>query len=469
MNIDSIISITLSREAQAPSARGFGTIGLLAYQGPWAPGEYQRLYAANASGLAQMVSDGFATTDPAYYMAQALVAQNPHPPEMRILRRLTPFRQHLHIEPDVGGVVPPAGTDIVVAIELAGVTRTYTRTSAGVSKNAEAMAIAALINADAAGWGTAGSTQFVCSVTGAGAGDYIEIQAVNALPVPGPGGLGLLWYVPVCTSALYRDVTPDPGLAADFALIRTLGTTDYYGVVMDSAGAGELVGLATVVETQVAIAGYATRDSRAITATGEPLSTLAAANREHTWGIAHQGDLREYPAVALMARGLAVEPGLATWAFTVRLSGVTASALTDNQVAEAQGHNGNTYTDIAGWDSIFPGAMASGEFIDIVTLGHWVTVRVQEEIIRILATRPKIPYTDKGVSDIKAACFSVVRRQMADDDSRGLLKGSELFTAPKVADVSAVDKTNRYLPDCTLSAEFVGAVHTVGLGINLRY
>ena len=54
-----------------------------------------------------------------------------------------------------------------------GVTRPYTRTSGGVTKADEAAQIAAMVNADASGWGVAGSAEFTCVA----AGDAVEFNA----------------------------------------------------------------------------------------------------------------------------------------------------------------------------------------------------------------------------------------------------------------------------------------------------
>lgn len=464
MSLSDYTSITVSRETQAPSQQAFDTLGILAYHTVWT--DYAREYDANADGLAQMVTDGFNTYDPAYRIASRFVSQDGHPSTIQVLRRATKFQHGVELEPDHGGVVPPAGYVITVSITGPnGVTRSYSRTSAGVTKNAEAIAIAGLINADVSGWGAAGSTQFVCGVSGGGAGNIVEIDANGA------GNGGKLWYYTGITYLLYDDVTPDPGIVADLTAIRTYGTDDFWSIVMDSESKAEVLALAAHVETLTKMLFITSRESEIPTAgAGDLFTALAAANYDRTAGVSTEGSLATYPMSAWNGLRLGKTPGFANWAFANTAAGIVADIWT----AAEKGYikdtkSGNYYIEEAGISHFYPGQTFSGEWIDIIALTDWTVARIQEEVFGDLITADKIPYTAKGAEQIKGDCYSVVRRQMRDDDSGGFVKGSELFEYPAMSAISTANKAGRHLPDCTLYVQFTNAINTVGLALTLSY
>jgi len=462
MSLSDYTSITVSRETQAPSQQSFNTLGILAYHSVYA--DYARQYDANADGLAQMVTDGFNTYDPAYRMASRFVSQDGHPPYFRVLRRETAYQQGVELEPDQGGVVPPAALVITVSITGPnGTTIDYTRTSAGVSKNAEATALANSIDVDPLGWGAGGSAEFVCAVSGGGAGDKIEIDSAAAD--------GKLWYFTGMEYLIYEDVTPDPGIVADLTTIRTSGSDDFYGIIIDSESDAEVAALAAHVETLNKIFGFASRSTAVPTAgAGDIFTALEAADYDRTFGVSTAGSLATYPAASWMGLKLGATPGFTNWAFASSAAGVVA----DTWTAAEKGYirttkGGNYYIEEAEISHFYPGQMFSGEWIDIIMLVDWTVARIQEAVFGSLITADKIPYTAKGAEQIKGECFSVVRQQMRDDDSGGYVKGSELFTYPEMSTISTANKASRNLPDCTLYCQFTNAINTVGLELTLSY
>ena len=462
MSLSDYAAVTVSRTTQAPSQMSFNTLGILAWVDiavVWS--DYQRLYDANADGLAQMVTDGFNTFDPAYRIAARFVSQDGHPPHFRVLRRATANQQGIKLEPDHGGVVPPAG--YVISVNITGpngVTRSYTRTSEGGTKAAEATQIAAMVNADASGWGTAGSAEFTCVA----AGDVVEFNAEVATK-------GRLWYYRDLTYLLYTDVTADPGIADDLTAICTYGSDDFYGVVLDSESAAEVKALAGAVEAMTKIFGFTTRDSDAPTiASTDILTTLDALNYDRTFGLATGGSLATYPAAAWMGLKLGDRPGFTNWAFAKTAAGVVAddwTAAEKMNICETK--SGNYYITEAKIDHFYSGQVFSGEWIDIVTLTDWTVARIQEAVFGTFIAAKKVPYTAQGVEMIKGDCYSVVRQQMLDNDSGGFVKGSELFTYPAISMISIADKADRHLPDCTLYVQFTNAINTVGLALTLSY
>jgi hypothetical protein len=406
-----------------------------------------------------MISDGFSVNDPAYRMASSLVAQSPHPTDFAVLKRATKFRQDVLLTPDQGGVVPAEHS--LVTFRLTGpngVTRTYTVTvtAAMPTRPDISTALAALINADVSGWGTAGSNELGVTVVG----DDVRLYAAV-------GSTGEIWYYSVLGNLLLANVTADPGLAADLGAINTFGTVDYYVISLDSAGQAEIEAAATWIESRHKVLVQATQDSAVWSASAADVaSVLAAANRTRSPLLAHH-EQHTYPAVAWAARNLIFEPGRNTWAYTPTLSGPSASPFTAAQEDFIEGKSANHYTSVAGLALTAFGTVPSGEYIDIIVLIDWTVARIQEEIIRIKANAPKVPLTDKGIATLKAGCLSVIRRQMFDDDSGGFEKDTEVWSAPRKADIPAADLIARRVPDCSLTVNITGAIHSAILNVAL--
>src|SRR5216684_963067 len=72
-----LISITVSQQVASLLLPGFGIPLILSAHTFFA--DRVRYYTANPAGLAQMVTDGFPVTDPAYLAASAISAQSPAP------------------------------------------------------------------------------------------------------------------------------------------------------------------------------------------------------------------------------------------------------------------------------------------------------------------------------------------------------------------------------------------------------
>ncbi len=93
MSLDTLVNVTISVEATAPSKPNFGLPLLLAYHTHW-PG-LTKLYTS----LEELTDDGFDENEEAYRMAVKLLSQKPHPPEFKIGRRQDVFTQIITLSP----------------------------------------------------------------------------------------------------------------------------------------------------------------------------------------------------------------------------------------------------------------------------------------------------------------------------------------------------------------------------------
>ena len=110
--------------------------------------------------------------------------------------------------------------------------------------------------------------------------------------------------------------------------------------------------------------------------------------------------------------------------------------------------------------------MGSGEFIDIMRGIDWLENQMATNIFTALSSGAKVPYTDAGIATVEAEV-----RGMLDEGIRvGLLRASPddydglpyRVTTKAVADISALDRSNRALPADAIvfDAKVAGAIHS---------
>lgn len=93
MSMDTIVSVTVSRETRAPSQRGFGTPLLVAYHDVW-PGRVHEY-----GDEAELLDEGFTTDHFIYKTMAAMFAQTPSPDMIKVGRRANAFTQIVHLIP----------------------------------------------------------------------------------------------------------------------------------------------------------------------------------------------------------------------------------------------------------------------------------------------------------------------------------------------------------------------------------
>lgn len=180
----------------------------------------------------------------------------------------------------------------------------------------------------------------------------------------------------------------------------------------------------------------------------------------------HEAATADYPDAAWAAIGLSFDPGSATWKFKT-LTNFAASSLTDGQRDGATGKKVNVYETYGDRDITAEGTVGSGEFIDIIRGIDWLESIMTEAVFEVLATAPKVPYTDGGVGMVEAPVRTSLDSAItagvlrADPDTFGGLPYN--VTTKKVSAISAADKANRLLPDdaITFDAKVSGAIHNV--------
>ncbi len=424
-NPDNIVTVNVTIEDAAVTQTGFGTPMILTHEAAFGP-ELVRSY----SSIVAMTTDGHAAAGATVLAATAVLAQNPKVTTLKIGRR---------------GSVPTAMTRIITVasvLDLTAYTITldgtaFTFTSDGTATAVEiAFGLDALINA--------GSVPVTSTDNVDGTLDLIEDVAGTVF--------GLSHTQDLITQ---DDTSLEDGIAADYAAVKA-EDNDFYGVLMTSSRTLEIAALATAVEadTKIFIAQSADSDILSDTA-GNIAETLEAAGHNRTALIFNQ-DNKDYASAAWMGKQFPKDPGESTWAFK-SLAGVTVDTLSDTQLTNIEANDANHYTVTKGLNMTLQGTMASGRFIDVTRGIDWLTTRMQERILTLLANSDKVPFTQSGITALE----NEVRAQLREAVGQSVITDTFTVTPPALADVSDADKANRILGNLNFSATLAGAIHNV--------
>ncbi len=244
-----------------------------------------------------------------------------------------------------------------------------------------------------------------------------------------------------------------------------LESDEWYGLVICERTQSDVEAVAAWVETHTKLFLTASNDPVILgSGTTDVASTFKSNSYARSGVIYHNnadGSATDpWPDAAWFGKMLPMQPGSATWMFKT-LSGVTVVTLTDTEANYALGKYCNIYEAIHGVNMTREGRVGSGEYLDVMRGIDWLEMRIAERVFALLETQPKVPYTDPGVQSV----VGEVKAQLSAAVSANVLAAdpAPVVSAPLVADVSPVDRANRYLPDITFTGTLAGAVHSVAI------
>lgn len=432
MSLDSLISVTITTQGATVSRAGFGTGLLLAYHTNWP--ERVRQYNI-ATVLTDMVTDGFAVTDSAYLMAQAVASQNPRPPVVKVGRLAeTPVAQSIK-------ATPVAANEAVYTVTINGTDFAYT--SDDTATVAEITAgLETLINAGSEPV-TATDNSTDIDLVADVAGTYHQIKLA-------------------CDAGTRKwerdDETTDPGYATDLAAI-VAEDDDWYGLAIEAHDAAAITAVAAWAETNRKLFVPTTGDTDCLgSGSTDIMSTEQALSHVYT-AIFYSDDPSQYAGAAAIGATFPFDPGSQTWAYKT-LSGVSAVSMTSTEKSNVEGKNGNHYTEVGGINVTYPGKTAGGEWIDVTRFVDWLRATMQADLYQQLVDSRKVPYTADGIAVIEAAIRSALLLGVARG---GLAAGTIGVEVPDIADVSAADKAARVLNDVRFFGTLSGAIHTLNI------
>lgn len=236
---------------------------------------------------------------------------------------------------------------------------------------------------------------------------------------------------------------------------------NWYAFAANTHLKADQLALAAAVEARKQLYFTSSSDStaKALTTTdiGQALKDAGYNRTTVTWSSVAE---TEEPEVGIMSQWLQYTVGSATLKFK-RFSGVTVQSLTDNEVANLKAKNYNVYETVGGVNMYSEGVVASGEFVDTMTIVDWTEARMRERIYFQLVNMLKMPFTRGGVAVIEA--------QMRSVHQEGVLSGAFSDDVPpiiSIPDPVTLDpnlRAMRKFEGVTFEFRLAGAVHFVGV------
>lgn len=450
MSLDDLINITIEADTLSPTRPGFGVIALLASKVPTLfPTNVPKTY----SDLVGMTDDGFLTSDPAYKCAAGIFAQKTRPEKIKVwARTLAKPVQEIKLQ------VLTAGSGTVLKATIKGTAVSLTLDgSTGATVDSAATALGALIDDD--------TTLTVTVAT-----DTVTIVLKST--VSGDTD-GLLFDVQDWSPNLALADTSDYSTASSTNTVEDdlsallLADTDWYGIALDSNSKVEILDAAHWAEANKKFFVPNSSD----TACEDPASTtdviyaVKAAGYARTGVLFNGNHLLSYSGASWMANRFPFDPGSFTFAFK-QLGGVSPDPLTPTQFNAIQAKHGNTYMTVAGVPITFEGKSGAGEYLDVTQFIDWLRAEMQIDVFTLLATLPKVPYTDLGTDMLANAIQAVLKRGIRAggiDAGNGKDIPAPSVSFPRVADVPTSQRAARHLPGGKFGARLAGAIHTLDI------
>jgi len=437
--VSDIVSVTISRETAKISQAGFGT--------PLFLGETYRVYdrVTEYSTLAEMVADGFATTDEHYKMAAKLLAQEYSPTSFKVGRKYANVNSKCTLAftgtPSAGTWTLDVSIDGATAVTSGSITYAADNDTATIKSVLEAMA---------------GITEV--TVTGLYSTGYtIEFTGVDAsadFVISGPVVTSLVGVTAcVATMTQYGSAveTYTEAIAANIA-----EDNDWYCLLTVTRTKADILLCAAAIEPLVKIYIACTGDADVITSASDDIvSSLQDLSYDRT-GIIYSSDYALYPDCSWAGQQLPKDPGSTTWKFKT-LVGNTADDLTTAQIGYLDDKSANYYETIGGLSVVSgEGVMVSGEYIDIIRGCDWLQTRMSEGIYIDLINAEKIPFTVQGLGVVENRIRYWLGKAV---DNALITADSIVVTMPDIDDVDPTEKAARWLTGITFSATLQRAIH----------
>lgn len=436
MSLDSIVTVTITKETASLTQTGFALAMIAGYHTVWVGPEFTRTYNAS-DGLTAMVTDGFLATDPLVKAATAYLSSNPNVSEFKIGLLQTP--------PVYMSTITPVNTtegfvyDFDI-INHAGVSTNITLTVGATSSVLIlTAALQTLIDAIAGITAVDNTTTVTISTDGVG-----EIAAVVNTHRP--------------ADLLTENLTADAGIAADLTALAAVDDV-WYGLLLSSNGGAEVLSAMSYVEARTKLFVTNASDTECLDAgvTDDVISTAQDSAYVRSVIGFSENDF-DYAGATLMGQQFPFQPGTQTWEYKT-LAGVAVSDLTASELASINGKNGFTYTNVGGANVTRNVVTPGGEFPDVTHGIDELQARIQEAVFLVLLQNGKVPFTSAGIQQIVTPIQGVLDVRV----DLGFLSPdpAPLATGPALSSVSAADKAARNLPNVTFTATLAGAVHTV--------
>lgn len=230
---------------------------------------------------------------------------------------------------------------------------------------------------------------------------------------------------------------------------------DWYGLNVETVTEADILAIAAYVQPRVKLFGALSRDAAVKAATaGNVLEDLVNGTFFRS-PLLYNEDTASHAFAAWMGRQLPQLPGSTNWAYK-SLAGVQVDDLSTTEQNNITNNRGSIYIPVAGINQTQFGRTNDGDWIDVIRGADFIQARMQERVLFQLANTEKIPYTNDGIALVENEMRSVLQQAR---DVNGIITDFTI-TAPDVADISPVDKGNRFLPNMNFQATLAGAINT---------
>lgn len=447
--ISEVVHVNIFVESTQVARAGFGVPLIASYHTQWP--ERVHTYSSSTALETLTEDEGFATSSPTVLMMQALLAQNPKVREVKVGRRDTASEQAISLFPSPnvgitiysGYILDPNGDDGPYQLDW-----TYTAGDARASLTEIADGIADAINAEREPNGVQATV----------VGDRVDL---NYPPDSDPAVFVVS--APTGAGQYYTADRGDPGdVVADLNAIYNADPS-FYGLVVDTSSKQGIIDAASWAESHRVIYSANTADADVLM---DPagLTTPDVATELHSRALKRTVLSYHRDGSAMLGAGwlgvmLPYEPGVATWAFKTVAGVPVSNELTSTDLAQIRAKGCNHYTNVGGVNVTRWGTAIGGTFVDNTICVDWATARIEEEVWALLASAPKLPFTDMSGDRIGATVMGVLLRGV----NQGVFADSPAPTVkvPAVADIPPTERAQRLFGTVEFTARLAGAIHEI--------
>lgn len=423
-----------------------------------------------ASELSDLVTAGYATTDPEYLMASAMFAQNPSPADILVYRKADDRGGYQEISSTpltfVGETVPAitANTyDLDVTIDGGGLNQL----AIAIAVTDDWFTIAAALQA--ALRTATGSTETIvitngrirCTSATTGGSSSVLIAAGTA----GSGGGDLLTKIDTLTDMTTTIESAVAGGAQLYSealailITRLTNANQFRTVCIDSRTLSDLndVGTWASANEKLFFGG---------------IDNVLAGSGRNLEGEAYliSSSQAEFPECAWVGKNIGKVPGSNTWKWQV-LAGVTAANYSLTDLNTIRSLKTQAPTNQAGLIYVNEGFVTSGEYIDVILGRMWIAEELEARLLELYLNEEKVPMDDPGIMQTE----NVIRRVLKEAGVNGIIAvaaskadqansddGEYQFkiVSPLSSEISASDKAARKLA-ISFSYILAGAQHEV--------
>ncbi len=435
-----VIAVSISVNSSAPKAVAFDNVMIVA-KSPVVGG---RSYSISPAGLAEMVTDGFATYSRAYQMVNRMSGQSGGAGTCYVFGRTTQHQQTLDFTVDITKTA--VGKVLTFDISYQGVTSTITVTVVTNTVDAILDLIEAAIDASLAGLAGIGvapdnATATKLTFTPDTTGDFVQVDM-----------FGAQW-------ASLEDVSVDGSLAAQLTAAKAAADLDevpVYGLLIDSYAETEINLAAAFTEAQTMVFLGLSPDQEILESgqTDDVASDLEGAGYDRS-AVCFTRNMTSDWAAGLLGLMLGQTPGSTTWHMR-QIAGARGDQLTSTHFSAARAKSAFLYTREPNGTHTWDGKAAGGQFFDITHGVDFLKADIESRVYAVMLNLPKVPFNAAGFAAIEAAIRGALGN--AQTELR-LIEPDWTVTMPSLTGYSAVDKANRLLRTVRFTATLTGAVH----------